>query len=228
MGRAREGIGYSLSQFNFSTSRNIFECSCLCFSSCRQFVDSLKPAADAAGFTIRDRDEQACKPGSVRGIAPPERPSVCGPPLPTGSSHLLRAAGPAFMLPFHGVAPDRVYSVHMSPCDGWALTPPFHPYRAFARRYISVALVRGSPLAGVARYPCPAEPGLSSRTVFRTVPAVVRPAHRRLFYSFSSAKSTNILVIRGEKEYNKLDLQKYPRPNGQQDMVAGCCRMIMI
>jgi len=81
------------------------------------------------GF-IRDQNEQACKPGSVRGIAPPERPSICGPPLPTGSSHLLGAAGPACMLPFHGVAPDRVYSVHMSPCDGWALTPPFHPYRA--------------------------------------------------------------------------------------------------
>ena len=28
----------------------------------------------------------------------------------------------------HGVAPDRVYSTGMSPCGGWALTPPFHPY----------------------------------------------------------------------------------------------------
>ena len=28
----------------------------------------------------------------------------------------------------HGVAPDRVYSTDMSPCGGWALTPPFHPY----------------------------------------------------------------------------------------------------
>ena len=49
------------------------------------------------------------------------------------------------------------------------------------RRYISVALVRGSPLAGVTRYPCPAEPGLSSRTGFRLVPAAVRPAHVRYF-----------------------------------------------
>ena len=30
------------------------------------------------------------------------------------------------------------------------------------RRYISVALVLGSPPAGVTRYPCPVEPGLSS------------------------------------------------------------------
>ena len=34
---------------------------------------------------------------------------------------------------YHGVAPDRVYSVHMSPCDGWALTPPFHLFPAYAR-----------------------------------------------------------------------------------------------
>lgn len=41
-------------------------------------------------------------------------------------------------------------------------------------RYISVALFLGSPPAGVTRYPCPAEPGLSSRTAFRLVPAAVR------------------------------------------------------
>jgi len=63
-----------------------------------------------------------------------------------------------------------------------ALTALFHPYRRSTwprRRYISVALVRGSPLAGVTRYPCPMEPGLSSRTSFRNVPAVARPAHMR-------------------------------------------------
>ena len=27
----------------------------------------------------------------------------------------------------HGVAPDRVYSIHVSPRDGCALTAPFHP-----------------------------------------------------------------------------------------------------
>ena len=51
--------------------------------------------------------------------------------------------------------------------------------REYSRLTISVALVRGSPLAGVTRYPCPMEPGLSSRTSFRIVPAVARPAHMR-------------------------------------------------
>ena len=109
------------------------------------------------------------------------------PPLPTGSSHLLGTAGPACVSPYHGVAPDRVYSVHMSPCDGWALTPPFHLDRDRSRLTISVALVRGSPLAGVTRYPCPMEPGLSSRTGFRLMPAVVRPTHGAYFSVFLPA-----------------------------------------
>ncbi len=122
-------------------------------------------------------------------------------PLPTGSSHLLGTAGPALKSPYHGVAPDRVYSVHMSPCDGWALAPPFHPYRAGARRYISVALVRGSPLAGVTRYPCPVEPGLSSCTGFRLVPAVVRPTHGA-YFSHLFQLSQVVLVNTEQKPYN--------------------------
>ena len=39
------------------------------------------------------------------------------PSLPTGSSHLPGTAGPAWMS-LRGVAPDRVYSVAMSPWDG--------------------------------------------------------------------------------------------------------------
>ena len=42
-------------------------------------------------------------------------------------------------------------------------------------RYISVALFLKSPSAGVTRYPYPVEPGLSSRTAFRLVPAAVQP-----------------------------------------------------
>ena len=53
MGRAREGIGYSLSQFNLSKNRNIFECFCFCLSSCRHFVDSLKhPRQPPGGIFI--------------------------------------------------------------------------------------------------------------------------------------------------------------------------------
>ena len=46
------------------------------------------------------------------------------------------------------------------------------------RRYLSVALVLGSPPAGVTRYPCPAEPGLSSRGAFRPPPAAVQPGRQ--------------------------------------------------
>ena len=102
----------------------------------------------------------------------------------------------------HGVAPDRVYSINMSPCDEWALTSLFHPYRV-KRRYISVALVRGSPLAGVTRYPCPMEPGLSSRTGFRLVPAVVRPTHDLYSIHFPALSKHNLfIVMKREKTYN--------------------------
>ena len=64
----------------------------------------------------------------------------------------------------HGVAPDRVCSDGRFHAIGCALTAPFHPYRIGKpiRRYISVALFLKSPSAGVTRYPCPGEPGLSS------------------------------------------------------------------
>ena len=42
-------------------------------------------------------------------------------------------------------------------------------------RDISVALVLGSPPAGITRYPCPVEPGLSSPAAFQLAAAVVRP-----------------------------------------------------
>ena len=53
----------------------------------------------------------------------------------------------------------------------WALTGP--PYRG--ERYLSVALVLRSPSAGVTRYPCPVEPGLSSPGSFRNPAAAVQP-----------------------------------------------------
>ena len=46
---------------------------------------------------------------------------------------------------------------------------------ANSRRYISVALVLKSPSAGVTRYPCPAEPGLSSRKAVGLLRAAVQP-----------------------------------------------------
>ena len=117
---------------------------------------------------------QVYKPGSVLTAI------YLVPQLLTGSSHLLGTAGSA-CCPTHGVAPDRVYIVKpMFPWAGWALTPPFQPYLVVwitktTRRYISVALVLGLPPAGVTRYPCPVEPGLSSPGGFRLPAATVRP-----------------------------------------------------
>ena len=80
-------------------------------------------------------------------------------------------------------------------------------------RYISVALVRGSPLADVIRYPRPLEPGLSSRTRFRCVPAAVRPAHDgyfitgsgevNIFLEFAPLRTYNI----SDCEANCIDLR---------------------
>jgi len=47
------------------------------------------------------------------------------------------------------------------------LLPRLSTLAAFLRRYISVALFLKSPSAGVTRYPCPMEPGLSSCAAFR-------------------------------------------------------------
>ena len=51
----------------------------------------------------------------------------------------------------------------------------FSPLLRAAQRYLSVALVLRSPSAGVTRYPCPVEPGLSSSSAFRHESAAVRP-----------------------------------------------------
>ena len=52
--------------------------------------------------------------------------------------------------------------------------PTFSPL-LINQRYLSVALVLRFPSAGVTRYPCPAEPGLSSSSAFRHESAAVRP-----------------------------------------------------
>ena len=53
--------------------------------------------------------------------------------------------------------------------------PTFSPLLREAQRYISVALVLRLPSAGVTRYPCPVEPGLSSSAAFRLASAAVQP-----------------------------------------------------
>ena len=62
-------------------------------------------------------------------------------------------------------------------------------------RYISVALVRGSPLAGVTRYPYPVEPGLSSRTGFRLMPATIQRTCVKYSTQFTLVSQLIIVVI---------------------------------
>ena len=121
---------------------------------------------------------RVCKPGSVLTaiyLAPGSLP---------GSSRLLETVGQTICFST-ALLQDRVYIVKpMLPWAEWALTPPFHPCRRGCkhprRRYISVALVLRSPSAGVTRYPCPAEPGLSSPWPFRSQAAAVRPGRRHI------------------------------------------------
>ena len=113
-------------------------------------------------MVFKGKNKLVCKPGSVvngylsrRGIAPTLQP----PFEAHRADALLRLV--LLRIEFTGSASLLT--------DRWALTPPFHPYRK-KRRYISVALVRGSPLAGVTCYPCPTEPGLSSRKALSSQP----------------------------------------------------------
>ena len=109
------------------------------------------------------------KPGSVLTAI------YLAPQLLTGSSRLLGTVGQTHC-PSTALLRDRVYIVKpMSPWAGCALTAPFHPCSADAGRYLSVALVLRFPSAGVTRYPCPVEPGLSSSGAFRPPSAAVRP-----------------------------------------------------
>ena len=89
-------------------------------------------------------------------------------PLPVRSSHpgsgraSLGAQSPCSHT---GVVPDRVYSDGYFDAPSGELLPRLSTLTAKAqpqRRYISVALFLKSPSAGVTRYSCPVEPGLSS------------------------------------------------------------------
>ena len=68
----------------------------------------------------------------------------------------------------------------LQPCMVFA----FISSSAFAGRYLSVALFLKSPSAGVTRYPCPVEPGLSSRWAFRRSRAAARPGCRGILADF--------------------------------------------
>jgi len=122
------------------------------------------------------------KPGSVAGLKRPARTAI----------YLRPALRPAFMQPTRSIgraalllldfAPDEVCRPVLLPVPRWALTPPFHPYRAswplneLPRCMAVYSLLRclsksrkrlekpPGPPPGCYPASCPAEPGLSSLT----------------------------------------------------------------
>ena len=119
-----------------------------------------------------------------------------GVPLPIRSSHLLRTAGSAYCSPtvllrIEFTARTCLHAVgELLPRLSILTTTA-----SAAWRYISVALVRGSPLAGVTRYPYPVEPGLSSRTGFRLMPATIQRTCDMYFTQFRSTRQLINVVI---------------------------------
>ena len=91
--------------------------------------------------------------------------------LPDCSSHLPRTAGQAYCPPTVLLRIEFTASDSLQPMG--ELLPRLSTLTVQVRRYISVALFLKSPSAGVTRYPCPVEPGLSSWTAFRPAHATV-------------------------------------------------------
>ena len=91
------------------------------------------------------------------------------PPLP----HKTRFVGAPFSGRFAcsiSLAPPRSGRARPFRCASFSPQNLFCGSPVYAGgpwRYLSVALFLGSPPAGVTRYPCPMEPGLSSRRAFR-------------------------------------------------------------
>ena len=106
-------------------------------------------------------------PLPTRSMPPPgERP---GRPCVPRTAVLLRIefTGTDASTPFRGLLP---HVSTLAPLPDWA-----------AGRTISVALFLESPPAAVSRYPCPVQPGLSSREPFRASRATALFPHGRHF-----------------------------------------------
>ena len=135
--------------------------------------------------------EYAYKPGSVLIVIYLRVPS------PVRSSHL--GSSRAGLCSHTGVAPDRVYSDGRFHTPSGELLPRLSTLtrrHGADGRYISVALFLKSPPAGVTRYPCPVEPGLSSWTDFRPVPATIQRT-RRINSTQTAAESQRKFTERG-------------------------------
>ena len=157
-------------------------------------MHGVRPSPFGGGLRFPYRGKSICESLPKKSVRTPLTGVASGPvsrvllstaiyldaPLPVRSSHLHGTAGPAIcpsavLLRIEFTAPHC-----LQPAS--ELLPHFSTLTRSLGRFVSVALVRGSPLAGVTRYPCPVEPGLSSRTAFRLVPAAVRPARPTILH----------------------------------------------
>ena len=140
--------------------------------------------------------ELACKPGSVANdhLSRPMVAHWLKPPPESGRASLLLS---------HGVAPDRVYSTDMSPCGGWALTPPFHLFPAKIRKvvYFCCTCPRVTPGG---RYPLSLPCGARTFLMYRLSPCTRgRSANSQaVLYPFEGTKSIKFLVMKRGKIYN--------------------------
>ena len=116
---------------------------------------------------------------------------------------MLPWAGCALTAPFHPYLVDSPMETLPFPQAEMVTlhgeSPPSHRTRLrwasmgallWGRRYLSVALVLRFPSAGVTRYPCPVEPGLSSSGPFRFPSAAVQPSLRK----YSTPKISNCQI----------------------------------
>ena len=121
---------------------------------------------------------RVCKPGSVLDSHLSCR-TVAGTLCATSSE----TAGPA------NVSSTVLLRIEFTASDSLQptgeLLPRLSTLTPRAGRYISVALFLKSPSAGVTRYPCPVEPGLSSQGAFRPACATARPGCRGILARFS-------------------------------------------
>ena len=141
---------------------------------------------------------RVCKPGSVL-----DSHLSCRTVADTLCATSSETAGPAnvsstVLLRIEFTAPDSLQPASELLPHFSTLAPP-----EGAGRFLSVALFLKSPSAGVTRYPCPVEPGLSSRWAFRPSRAAVRPGCRGILARFSQKVNGFSAAEKKSKKNNK-------------------------
>ena len=116
------------------------------------------------------------------------------------------------------------------PVPRWALTPPFHLYRADPKAnprswrgsLFSVALSLGLPPPGVTRHPCQRESGLSSE---RCRPAVIQPSARGQLGIGTGRVNRNRPQACGERQVHGVQQPRRPgakaKAEGSQQRLRG-------